>query len=404
VNALFADKKKNYFCSSCGCKVIPRQGEHNIYHFAHPKGTECLDSWNYDMSEWHSSWQNQFPEEMQEVVLTNNNEKHRADVLIENKKLVIEFQHSNLSSEEFRERNEFYNSCGYDVIWLFDVSERNIDCYKFSHQYKWKWGTTTLSGFYPPCEKKITVFFQFDNAPFDNDFEEGVIEKYSWCPLGTERISIFRTEERISYSPYEFVCFLKKDINDVVRKEQISDYLLPQDSIYGIEFDMVMVNKANRSDDETINIVKSAIDSTAHLIYCYGNPEIIKKSEENDIFCRYRIKVWMINEIHLLSSQCIEQITAALKSGSKEIIAAEKYSFFGRSIPEIMKNQNIKGAGVINLRTGKDFYVSNSDYFKRENIYVVKGKPKLDYGNKYSDQYWEIYGAFKPEWMVKFSY
>jgi competence CoiA-like predicted nuclease len=68
---------------------------------------------NYDMTEWHKNWQKAFPIECNEVYLENNGEVHRADVLIEKRKVVIEFQHSPMSGEEFEKRNAFYKSqCG----------------------------------------------------------------------------------------------------------------------------------------------------------------------------------------------------------------------------------------------------------------------------------------------------
>ena len=50
------------------------------------------------------------------IVKVKDGQKHRADVLIEDKKVVYEFQHSSLSAEEFEDRNSFYNSLGYKVI------------------------------------------------------------------------------------------------------------------------------------------------------------------------------------------------------------------------------------------------------------------------------------------------
>ena len=62
--------------------------------------------------------------EYQEIVKTKDEQKHRADVLIESEKVVFEFQHSPLSPDEFEDRNSFYNSLGYKVIWVFDVEEQ----------------------------------------------------------------------------------------------------------------------------------------------------------------------------------------------------------------------------------------------------------------------------------------
>ena len=121
-----------YFCQKCNqqLKIISehkRLGQTISEHFSHigkinsqnKDYIPCTDHWHYCMSEWHCEWQERFPKECRECVVSNGVEKHIADVLINN--TVIEFQHSRISVEEFRERNEFYTSIGYKVIWVFDL-------------------------------------------------------------------------------------------------------------------------------------------------------------------------------------------------------------------------------------------------------------------------------------------
>lgn len=119
-----ADKICEYFCPVCNEKLSIKATNSLsvIPHFAHKKGTKCLDAWKHDMSEWHYNWQCQFPEEYREVVVEKDKKKHRADVLING--YVIEFQHSPISRDEIKERNEFYTNCGYKVIWVFDANDK----------------------------------------------------------------------------------------------------------------------------------------------------------------------------------------------------------------------------------------------------------------------------------------
>ena len=119
-----ADKICEYFCPVCNEKLsIKATYSLSVRpHFAHKKGTECLDDWKLDMSEWHYNWQCQFPEEYREVVVEKDEKKHRADVLING--YVIEFQHSPISRDEIKERNKFYTNCGYKVIWVFDANDK----------------------------------------------------------------------------------------------------------------------------------------------------------------------------------------------------------------------------------------------------------------------------------------
>ena len=92
-HASTADKHKEYFCPVCNQKVIPRKGDTNADHFAHM--AQCTDNWHYDMSEWHSQWQAQFPIGNREVVVEHLGKKHRADVMACG--YVIEFQHCFIS-------------------------------------------------------------------------------------------------------------------------------------------------------------------------------------------------------------------------------------------------------------------------------------------------------------------
>lgn len=127
VNASDADRNGLYYCPTCHqpLKVKAKSSKCIRTHFAHKPEHPCTDSWEYDMSEWHYSWQEKFPEECREVVLEKDGIKHRADILINN--TVIEFQHSPISSEDFQERNRFYLGCEKKLIWIFDISDKEID-------------------------------------------------------------------------------------------------------------------------------------------------------------------------------------------------------------------------------------------------------------------------------------
>lgn len=203
-----AEKNEEYFCPTCHNKIMLRKGEHNLVHFAHFAG-ECTDKWNYDMSEWHREWQKQFPLECRERVMYFGDEIHRADVFIND--TVIEFQHSSMSQEEFEERNKFYLYKGYNVVWLFDLSEKNVEQTDRSFQYKWLWSPTIFNGFDPVRDKNISVYFQFEDASFNiSDKEDGVIEKLSWISPYESNIKFFRTKQNVCYAPFEFTALFYK--------------------------------------------------------------------------------------------------------------------------------------------------------------------------------------------------
>lgn len=154
-----------YFCPSCGEQVIIKAKISLAIkaHFSHKKGTDC-DDFTHDMSEWHFNWQRQFPEECREVVVENEKEKHRADVLIKN--VVIEFQHSPITADEITRRNNFYMSCGYKVIWVFDAEgkiknefEETLDPAKCrDNDLCWKRAKQQFSA---PINPNVSVFIEY---------------------------------------------------------------------------------------------------------------------------------------------------------------------------------------------------------------------------------------------------
>lgn len=171
-----AEKDENYYCPVCGNKVVLKRGDINAAHFAHEKN-ECADRWNYDMSEWHIRMQELFPVENREVIVTYKGVKHRADILKNG--IVIEFQHSPISAEEFCERNDFYRNAGYKIAWVFDVSQQYYDGSLYYDEesdkelYIWK-NPKRLFQFAPnpsDYDKNFSVWLYWGND-YDDDYEE----------------------------------------------------------------------------------------------------------------------------------------------------------------------------------------------------------------------------------------
>ena len=230
-----ARKGQEYRCPICDQKLELRKGSTRRHHFAHWKNSSCSDDWSSDMSEWHLAWQEQFPIDYREVVVENEGQKHRADVLIEEHKLVIEFQHSPLSPEEFQKRNDFYTKCGYHVVWLFDMSRDDQEHFVLSDAgdcYIWKkpsntfrkegvdiinysgqnlynpitdQGDTSKEDIYPTVvfPEKVSVFFERD----------GIIEKLLYYYISQKKVITSRIKGEMSFewSKYTFCSWLKKN-------------------------------------------------------------------------------------------------------------------------------------------------------------------------------------------------
>ena len=220
-NIKYAEKGKMYYCQLCKQPVLQRRGKIRVHHFAHysPKGSHggyapCSDTWTYDMTEWHMDWQNKFDFSCVERIIELDGEKHIADVLIGN--IVVEFQHSPISMEDFRNRNDFYTAKGYKVIWVFDLIEEfsnqriRLDEY-ITNCYHWAYVKMVFRDMHLEQEK-ASIYFQFSNL---TDEEGGVIEKVIKASYGFKH---FYTDKKHSLSVSEFIDKVKNNSDDLFSK------------------------------------------------------------------------------------------------------------------------------------------------------------------------------------------
>jgi competence CoiA-like predicted nuclease len=228
-NALKGNK---YFCPECGSKLIVKDGQINVKHFAHEKSTEC-GSWG-DMSQWHLDWQSKFDKSVREVVLEKDGIKHRADIFISVKdiNLTIEFQKSPISKIEIIKRNEFYSQFG-NVLWVFDLKDKEIHIdynrnYKNLHKYKWNHFSKSIPTPKEFAEMNINFCFQLSNNEIV--FPCGV-EKENWkysYSLKTDLIDpvnfIQRIKDDFFLKPNNINRFIEKFITpDEYKKQKVQN-------------------------------------------------------------------------------------------------------------------------------------------------------------------------------------
>lgn len=106
-------------CPECGAELISKVGEIVVPHWAHTSADHELACWASEpKTQWHIDWQNRWPESEQEVLISHGNAKHIADIATthDGMRKVIEFQHSSITAEEIRKREEFYGR----MFWVFD--------------------------------------------------------------------------------------------------------------------------------------------------------------------------------------------------------------------------------------------------------------------------------------------
>ena len=179
---------EEYFCPICKEKLIARKGDVNIHHFSHMKKSKCImNNGNY-MSEWHIKWQNKFSKDKREIIFEKDDEIRIADVFLKEKNIVIEFQHSPISVNEFNNRNKFYNSLGNKVIWVIDLLEQNDEeqiINEGKNYYKWLHPKKFLT--YYDKKTNVEIYFNISLNAAENkriiNIENKIKEKFE---LGTQ--------------------------------------------------------------------------------------------------------------------------------------------------------------------------------------------------------------------------
>ena len=232
-----ADSKETYYCPICHSElVLKNKGQFRMEHFAH-KTNDCEDGWNYDMSEWHQGMQAIFDEQYREVICTSGKEKHRADILKDG--VVLEFQHSPLSAQEFTSRNRFYKSLGYKIVWVFDVAEQmnagnlyysdgdnqNLMIWKYPKQL------LSLTPIVSDNSKDFALYFWFEK---DYEEDEITIEKVIWAIR--EDASRYNFS-RFMVSNYSYELRKDMDLNELFfsKKDFLQDRLKSINSPYKIK-------------------------------------------------------------------------------------------------------------------------------------------------------------------------
>ena len=121
-------------CSACNNILVAKKGNINMHHYAHDKNTNCVIKRDKDCkTAWHILWQNIAKPEFLEKYINNDGKIHIADVINE-KNMIIEIQHSNLSQEEIEKREKFYDN----MIWILDgndvvkISDEEYICIKYN--------------------------------------------------------------------------------------------------------------------------------------------------------------------------------------------------------------------------------------------------------------------------------
>ena len=111
-------------CPNCFEKVTLVNGEirngfFKHFHTGERKQTEGRRNMAGGTSAWHHRWQMRFPEQREKQL---SHGEDRADVLLKDKKIAVEFQKSDFTGTEVdtcKKRTVYWNGKGYKVAWVF---------------------------------------------------------------------------------------------------------------------------------------------------------------------------------------------------------------------------------------------------------------------------------------------
>ena len=105
-------------CPWCSADMIAKCGEIMTWHWAHVPQQACEYAGKGE-TEWHLEWKTHFPPERTEVRIKQDGKIRIADALNLDGE-TVEFQHSSISVQEIRQREEFHGH----INWVFDLRHR----------------------------------------------------------------------------------------------------------------------------------------------------------------------------------------------------------------------------------------------------------------------------------------
>ena len=123
IYAIKADSGMIGECPHCGKPVRARCGKINVEHWAHID-SECPYITERD-TKWHVAWKNKFEKKGYETEKRFGN--FVADAFDSKTNTVIEFQHSQITAQEIRDRCNYYKSININIKWIFDYTNKYMN-------------------------------------------------------------------------------------------------------------------------------------------------------------------------------------------------------------------------------------------------------------------------------------
>lgn len=121
---------KQLVCPCCQQPVIYKHGDRRIAHFSHKSNAVCA-GFSEGESQAHLKGKLAFKQQLEKMGQAAVLEYHlptieqRADVLLPDQQLILEYQCSPISYNDISRRTSNYKSLGYDVLWI--LGDRHLN-------------------------------------------------------------------------------------------------------------------------------------------------------------------------------------------------------------------------------------------------------------------------------------
>lgn len=121
---------KQLVCPCCQQPVIYKHGDRRIAHFSHKSNAICA-GFSEGESQAHLKGKLAFKQQLEKMGQAAVLEYHlptieqRADVLLPDQQLILEYQCSPISYSDISRRTSNYKSLGYDVLWI--LGDRHLN-------------------------------------------------------------------------------------------------------------------------------------------------------------------------------------------------------------------------------------------------------------------------------------
>ena len=220
-----AEDGKVYSCPLCKQRVNLLKKNGAPILFVHEPGILC-DGFTQDHSDWYKQWVSLFPSKYREVVLSDNGESHRADIVCYG--TVVEFMHYPISREEFCKRNNFFTTSGFRVVWVFDATHlyggRNpgspmhikqdwLNDWGYGDIYSWDEPWNLLNGFYPQDERQVHIFFHtipFGENPTAEDDPCRIVKAVWTSDKGKDTWGTFHVSDKHVFNQAQFLSWMER--------------------------------------------------------------------------------------------------------------------------------------------------------------------------------------------------